>query len=90
MRSNWRVRGRPAWFRDARDANHPADGTVTFDARTDTLEVQIDASSAEQLDGLKGAVERHLDRFAFREAPLTIDWLWTRYSGPALKLKEEQ
>ena len=24
--------------------------------------------------GLKGAVERHLDRFAFRELPLTYDW----------------
>ena len=28
----------------------------------------------DELDGLKGAVSRHLDRFAFREAPLTFDW----------------
>ncbi|HEX7694289.1 MAG TPA: DUF2218 domain-containing protein, partial [Sphingomonas sp.] len=25
-------------------------------------------------EGLKGAVARHLDRFAFREAPLAFDW----------------
>jgi uncharacterized protein len=60
--------------KDARGANHPGDGLVTFDAAPDTLTVRIDASSAAQLDGLKGAVARHLDRFAFREAPLPFDW----------------
>ena len=33
-----------------------------------------DASAEEQLEALKGAVVRHLDRFAFREAPLGYDW----------------
>lgn len=60
--------------RNARGADHPGDGLATFDAKPDTLEVRIDATSAEQLDGLKGAVARHLDRFAFREAPLAFDW----------------
>jgi uncharacterized protein len=36
--------------------------------------VRIDASAEAQLEGLKGAVARHLDRFAFREAPLIVDW----------------
>jgi hypothetical protein len=60
--------------RDARGADHPGDGLVTFDATDTTLDVRIDASSDEQLEGLKGAVARHLDRFAFREAPLPFDW----------------
>ncbi|TKD50710.1 DUF2218 domain-containing protein [Sphingomonas baiyangensis] len=60
--------------RDARGADHPGDATVTFDAGADALAVRIDATSPEQLDGLKGAVARHLDRFAFREAPLAFDW----------------
>ncbi len=60
--------------RDARGASHPGDALVTFDAGADALDVRIDATSAEQLDGLKGAVARHLDRFAFREAPLGFDW----------------
>ena len=59
---------------DARGADHPGNGLVTFDAATEALAVRIDASSQEQLEGLKGTVARHLDRFAFREAPLAFDW----------------
>jgi len=60
--------------RDARGAEWPADGLVTMDARAQTLDVTVDASSPAHLEALKGAVARHLDRFAFREAPLTFDW----------------
>lgn len=60
--------------RNARGADWPGDGRASFDAEPDALRVRIDASSAEQLEGLQGAVARHLDRFAFREAPLTFDW----------------
>ncbi len=60
--------------RDARGANHPGDAVVTFNVAETGLEIRVDASSDEQLEGLKGAVARHLDRFAFREAPLTFDW----------------
>ena len=60
--------------RDARGADHPGDGMATLDAGAETLTVRIDATSPEQLEGLKGAVARHLDRFAFREAPLPFDW----------------
>ena len=52
----------------------PADGLVTMIAHAETLECRIDASSDGQLEGLKGALARHLDRFAFREAPLSFDW----------------
>jgi hypothetical protein len=60
--------------RDARGSDYPDDAVVTFGAQPAGLEVRIDASAAGQLEGLKGALERHLDRFAFREAPLTFDW----------------
>ena len=60
--------------RDARGANWPGDALVTFDAGADALAVRIDASAEGQLEALKGAVARHLDRFAFREAPLAFDW----------------
>lgn len=58
----------------ARGADHPGDALVTFDADGGTLEVRIDATSDTQLEGLKGAVARHVDRFAFREAPLPFAW----------------
>lgn len=60
--------------KDARGADHPGDAVATFDVAEGGLSVRIDASSEAQLDGLKGAVARHLDRFAFREAPLAFDW----------------
>lgn len=69
-----REHGTVVFPRDARGADWPADALVTFDARADALDVRIDASVEAQLEGLKGAVARHLDRFAFREAPLTFDW----------------
>jgi hypothetical protein len=60
--------------RDARGADHPGDALVTFDAEADALVTRIEATSPAQLEGLKGAVARHVDRFAFREAPLPFDW----------------
>ncbi len=60
--------------RDARGAAWAGDALVTFTAHAESLECRIDASEAGQRDGLKGAVERHIDRFAFRE---TLAWEWT-------------
>lgn len=60
--------------RDARGASHPGDAVVTFNVAETGLDIRIDASSPEQLDGLKGAVAQHLDRFAFREGELRFDW----------------
>jgi hypothetical protein len=60
--------------RNARGADWPGDALVTFDAGGDALAVRIDASADGQLEALQGAVARHLDRFAFREAPLPFDW----------------
>jgi hypothetical protein len=60
--------------RDARGADHPGDALVTFDADAEALITRIEATSPAQLEGLKGAVARHVDRFAFREAPLPFQW----------------
>jgi len=60
--------------RKARGADWPGDATLTMQAHGDSLECRLEASANEQLKALKGAVARHLDRFAFREAPLQFDW----------------
>ena len=60
--------------RDVRGADFPADALVTLEAQPEALRVRIDATSPAQRDALKDVVARHLDRFAFREAPLTFDW----------------
>ena len=67
-------RGTVTFPRDIRGADWRGDAVVTMIPRTDGLECRIDASEAAQLEGLKGALARHLDRFAFREAPLTFEW----------------
>ena len=67
-------RGTVTFPRDARGADWPGEGVVTMIAHPDTLECRIDATASGQLEGLQGAVARHLDRFAFREAPLAFDW----------------
>jgi hypothetical protein len=66
--------GTVAFPKDARGADWPEDALVTFDAEAGALAVRIDASNREHLDAMKGVVARHLDRFAFREAPLGFDW----------------
>ena len=68
-------RGTVTFPKDARGADWPSDGLVTMIAHDTKLECRIDASVEGQRDGLKGALARHLDRFAFREAPLTFDWV---------------
>ena len=60
--------------KDARGATWAGDALVTFDAGADALTVRIDASSDAHVEAMTGVVARHLDRFAFREAPLTFDW----------------
>jgi hypothetical protein len=67
--------GRVTFPRDARGADWPGEALVTMKARDGALECRIEASAPGQLAALKGAVARHLDRFAFREAPLTFDWM---------------
>lgn len=67
-------RGTVVFPRDARGADWPGDGCALFEAEAETLTVRIDAAAPEQLEALKGVVASHLDRFAFREAPLTFDW----------------
>ncbi|WP_202911166.1 DUF2218 domain-containing protein [Ancylobacter sp. TS-1] len=52
----------------------PDGALATMDAGPDALDVRIEAGDAGTLETMKGVVARHLDRFAFREAPLPFDW----------------
>jgi uncharacterized protein len=50
---------------------------VALEAGADALTVTIESEDSEEVERMKGVVSSHLDRFAFREAPLRFDW-----SGP--------
>ena len=66
--------GRVVFPRNSRGADWPSDGVATMIAHPDTLECRIDAGAPAQLEALKGVLAGHLDRFAFREAPLPFEW----------------
>ncbi|MBS0548973.1 MAG: DUF2218 domain-containing protein [Proteobacteria bacterium] len=67
-------KGKVTFPRNARGADWPGDAVLHLEAQADALDCRLEASADGQLEALKGAVARHLDRFAFREAPLTFDW----------------
>jgi hypothetical protein len=48
---------------------------VTLESGEDALEVEIEGEASEEVERMKGVVASHLDRFAFREAPLRFDWV---------------
>lgn len=52
----------------------PGGAVTTMQADAAGLGVRIEAPEAETLERMKGVVMNHLDRFAFREAPLAADW----------------
>ena len=45
-----------------------------FEPEADALAVSVDASDRAAFDEAREAIERHLDRFAFREGKLSFDW----------------
>lgn len=46
-----------------------------MDALPETLNVAVTVADEADLDQMKDVVARHLDRFAFREAPLQFNWV---------------
>jgi hypothetical protein len=49
-------------------------GCATLEAREDALIVTVETEEAETVEQIKLTVAKHLDRFAFREAPLPFEW----------------
>ncbi|HET8613225.1 MAG TPA: DUF2218 domain-containing protein [Sphingomonas sp.] len=58
-------------------------GTVArLEAGEGALTARLDAPDAETLERMQGVLARHLDRFAFREAPLPFRWEAAEESAP--------
>jgi hypothetical protein len=49
-------------------------GTATLIAGETALEVTVQTDDPERLERMQQVVAEHLDRFAFREAPLPFNW----------------
>jgi hypothetical protein len=52
----------------------PSGAVATLDADAAQLRSTIEAPDPETCERMKAVVAEHLDRFAFREAPLPFDW----------------
>jgi hypothetical protein len=50
------------------------DAVATMTASSAELIIVLEAETDETLDRIKSVVANHLDRFAFREAPLEFKW----------------
>ena len=50
------------------------DAVADFKAGPEALTVTIEAADPATVERMKEVVATHLDRFAFREAPLAFDW----------------
>lgn len=61
---------------------HPEEGTILFPngsklemrAASETLDIVLTVPEDGDVARMREVVASHLDRFAFREAPLTFDW----------------
>ena len=53
----------------------PNGSLLEMRADSETLDVVLTVPDGEDVARMRDVVARHLDRFAFREAPLTFDWL---------------
>ncbi|MBU3076704.1 DUF2218 domain-containing protein [Sphingomonas quercus] len=56
------------------DFNPRAPAVVTMAAAADALTVRLETEDEALIERMTGVVAEHLDRFAFREAPLPFDW----------------
>lgn len=59
---------------DGRGVVHFPQAVATMVATVTDLTIGIEGPDEATVDRMKDVVTSHLDRFAFREAPLTCDW----------------
>ena len=53
----------------------PNGAVLEMRADSDTLDVALTVPDGGDVERMRDVVSSHLDRFAFREAPLTFDWV---------------
>ena len=67
-------RGTVTFPADMKGTVFPSEGTLEMIAHPETLEMRVAGANEEHVARLQTVAARHLDRFAFREAPLPFEW----------------
>jgi hypothetical protein len=74
LAKHWSHKMTVAFTAEEATIDFPNGARLVMRADTDTLDVALTVPEGEDVATMRGVVERHLDRFAFREAPLSFDW----------------
>jgi hypothetical protein len=51
------------------------EAVAMMEGGTDAIRLELSGQDADVVERMKAVLERHLDRFAFREAPLAYGWV---------------
>lgn len=72
--SHWSHKMAATW--DAGRAKFPFSESThaVMDTSPEGVTISLTTATAEENEHMRGVIERHLDRFAFREAPLSYEW----------------
>jgi uncharacterized protein len=71
---HWQHKLKVSMSDDAAEIEMFSGDTVHLQSKDDALDVAIRSINSDTLDVTRGVVEDHLNRFAFREAPLRFEW----------------
>ena len=74
LAKHWSHKMTVAFTAEEATIDFPSGARLVMRADTDTLDVALTVPEGEDVGRMRTVVAEHLDRFAFREAPLTFDW----------------
>ncbi|MBB4087378.1 DUF2218 domain-containing protein [Sphingomonas carotinifaciens] len=74
LAKHWAHKMTVAFTAEEGTIDFPNGSRLEMRADSETLDVVLSVPEGEDRDRMREVVSSHLDRFAFREAPLTFDW----------------
>jgi hypothetical protein len=74
LAKHWSHKMTVAFDAEAGTIDFPNGARLAMRADPDTLDIVLTVPEGEDMARMREVVASHLDRFAFREAPLTFDW----------------
>ncbi|MBB3692500.1 DUF2218 domain-containing protein [Sphingomonas sp. BK580] len=74
LAKHWSHKMTVRYSAEAGEIDFPNGARLAMRADSDTLDVVLTVPEGEDVARMREVVSSHLDRFAFREAPLTFDW----------------
>jgi len=74
LAKHWSHKMEVAFTAEEGTIDFPNGSRLAMRADSEALDVVLTVPAGEDAARMRGVVASHLDRFAFREAPLTFDW----------------